>query len=235
MEIAVDRATLRMGLFTAYGAIIGAAYLTVLCFVVPLNGWIVLLIGLPVPVLLAYLGYSISGVDTLSDWRRFLLIPLSPFVFPAGMIGIGFVLLFMAFILPFAWVGSLVREGKLRQQMKAKGRFLPLEELRPKLEAGQGTLIDETGPKGPYHIWWTEDDVRAKGSTASTTQEIIAIIQGKEHPFNSQCLEEYLDPDSGRAFLTTIRPRYARSERLARMFPRMPVVVRMVRPFRTGA
>jgi hypothetical protein len=112
--------------------------------------------------------------------------------------------------------------------MKAKGRYATLNILRPQLNAGRGTLIEETGHKGPHRLWWTEDDLRAP---APTKAEFMAIVNGEEcHPFNSRCLSEYLDEVVGKALLTSIPPRDITSGKLARLFPRAHIAV-VVRPF----
>ena len=114
--------------------------------------------------------------------------------------------------------------------MKTRNRFTTLDDLRPRLIAGEGTLIEDTGHKGPYRLWWTEDDLFALGVPASTNEEFFAILTGKEHPFNSRCLNDYLDKESGKALLTSIPPRYAVSGKLARLFPKVKVA-KVIRPF----
>src|SRR5581483_1146777 len=163
----------------------------------------------------------------VASLRRCLIIVVAPVAFLGVMIGIGFMLLAVVIFLPVGLVYWLVQEQMLRRQMRAQGRLLSMADLRPRLEAGEGTLIEETGHKGPYHIWWTEDDLRPGLDLAK--EEIVAIPLGRENTFNSRYLEEYLDPQKGKAYLTAIRPHEARSGTLSTKYPRMPVA-KVVRP-----
>jgi hypothetical protein len=115
--------------------------------------------------------------------------------------------------------------------MMEKGRYATLDELRPRLLAGDGTLIEETAEKGPFRIWWTEDDLLEMGSPVVTPDEFLAVLyEGSEHPFNSKCLHDYLSEDNGKALLTSLPPRYAESGRISRMFPRAKRAM-VIRPY----
>lgn len=114
--------------------------------------------------------------------------------------------------------------------MKVQGRFITLDDLRPRLDTGTGTLIMQWGQKGTYRIWWTEDDLFSLGEPVSARDDFIAVFQGQEHAFNTRCQQQYLDDETGRALLTSIPPRYGRSGKLARMFPRIKVAA-VVQPF----
>ena len=137
-------------------------------------------------------------------------------------------------MVPIAWAQWLIAERELRESMKSKGRFIDWSELRAKLEAGEGTLLKETGQKGPYRAWWTPDDVLAKGTLPATKEEFIGIISGKQtHLFNTKCFRDYLDPDAGKAMLTTIRPGQMRSGRLVGNYPNAKIA-ELIRPFTIG-
>ena len=79
-------------------------------------------------------------------------------------------------------------------------------------------------------MWWTQDDLFALGSPVTTNEEFMDVLTGKEHAFNCQCLQDYLDADTGKALLTSIPARYARTQWLARQYPRAKVA-KIVRPF----
>src|SRR5262249_20729399 len=115
-------------------------------------------------------------------------------------------------------------ERRFRKRMKARDRYLTLDRLRQRLEAGEGTLIRESGVKGPVRIWWTEDDIPAKGTLVTTDEEYFAVFRGEPHAYNLHCWQEYLAAETGKAILTSIPPRYAAWGKLARMFPKVPVV-----------
>ncbi len=166
----------------------------------------------------------------LSGWRLVKFILWFPFGLFYGMIVLGFLATAMAVLWPYAAIRLAVAERRFRAAMKSKGRFIILEDLRPRLIAGEGTLIEDMGQKGPYRLWWTQDDLSTLGSPASTRADFIAIYAGKGHPFNSRCLDEYLDEDTGKALLTSIPARYSSSGKLARMFPRVKTA-KVFRPF----
>jgi hypothetical protein len=89
----------------------------------------------------------------------------------------------------------------------------------------------ETHGTGPFRIWYTEDDVLAKGEPISTDEEMLGVLGGKSsHVFNSRCLRKYLDSTDGSASLTNIRPARVRSGRFQKMFPRAPLVRLYHRP-----
>ena len=166
----------------------------------------------------------------ITGWRSVAFVLLYPFALLGGMIGFGFILLFMAVMWPYAAVRGVLAVRRFRSRMKTKNRFATLEDLRPRLMAGEGTLIEDTGQKGPYRIWWTQGDLFAFGAPASTDEEFISVLTGEEHPFNSRCLKDYLDEETGKALLTSIPPRYAASGKLSRLFPRMKIA-KVIRPF----
>jgi len=214
-----SKMTLRRMLFTLYGAAIGVAYLAILGVFWPLSLAAMIVFSIVVVAVFSYYGNRLPKAAEMSNWQVLVAIPLFPFATLGGIVSLGFVAIFMAVVWPYAAVRAGLAERRFRAMMKTKGRFASLEDLRPRLVAGEGTLIEDMGPKGPYHLWWTQDDLSSYGSPASTREDFIAIFEGKGHPFNSRCLEEYLDENAGTAWLTPIPARFAASGRLAEMFP----------------
>lgn len=181
---------------------------------------------------LASSGWHLAGSpDGPSVPQTIFAIPVAPFVLLATLLGIGVFLIPVAVAWPFLWAKQLIRERKHRNALRSQGRFVTVDAVRPMLNAGEGTLIEDTGQKGPYRIWWTEEDLFDLGQPVSTKDKdaFLAALQG-EHTFNARCLKEYLDDKTGRALLTSIPARYARTGRLAQMFPKMKVAA-VVRPF----
>lgn len=146
------------------------------------------------------------------DWGILLLLPF----FLVGLLIV---------YLPFLAVAGFIRERWFRRKLRLTGRFITLRQLRPRLNAGEGTLIEEWGPKGPYHIWWTDENIMARG-TPPTEHECNEMIggDGKEQTFNTLCVKDYLEPETGRALLTNMWPLFSNGNRLMRRFPGVPVV-----------
>jgi hypothetical protein len=216
--------TFRRTLFTLYGMGIGLAYIAaVLAIAWPPSLILTALLGVVVVAMFGYYGNRLPKAAEMSDWQILVAMPLLPFAMFGAMIGFAFILLVIVVVWPYAAIRWTVAERRFRVAMKSKSRFVFLDDLRPRLIAGEGTLIEDTGLNGPYRLWWTEDDLFAFGSPASTREEFISIYEGKGHPFNSRCVSDYLDEDTGKALLTSIPARYAAPGKLARKFPRVRV------------
>ena len=223
----------RKYLLAAYGILVGLAFAagilngTGVTNSVAVAAWIV---GLAAGF--GFLGWRLArSPKSLSIPQIILVIPLMPFMFLAVLMGLGAILVPVAVMWPFLRTKHLIHERRHRNALRSQGRFSTVDALRSKLDAGEGTLIEDTGQKGPYHIWWTEDDLFDLGKPVSTKDKdaFLAALR-EEHAFNARCLKEYLDDKTGRALLTSIPARYARTGRLAQMLPRMKVAA-VVRPF----
>jgi hypothetical protein len=211
--------------FTAYGAIVGGAYITLLAVAFPpgsVGDWVG--IGFWGIVFLFFFGLFGWGLATTPDsahWRKWsnlkilVCLPLMPLgTVCGGMVFWGIVFpLYVVLGLPFFYVKSMLDERRLRKQLASKARFITLDALRPRLEAGEGVLIQELGIKGTSHIWWTQETSLAAVVPPSSEEDL--------EMFHAQMRKEYLDPHSGRAVLTSIPPRYAR--KLGHKFPKMPI------------
>lgn len=221
--------TRRTTLFTLYGILIGFAYSAIVAIVFPLS--IIVTITLSSVVMAAFSYYSdhLAKDSQMSNWQFAFLLPLIPFAMLGGILGIGFFFCIIGAAVPFFTIEGIWKAHQFHKSMKSKGRFIALLELEPRLIAGKGTLIEEMGNKGPYRIWWTEDDLFSLGSPVSTQEEFVSVLTGKEHEFNSRCLREYFDEETGKAMLTPIPPRHAVSGRLALMFPAARIA-KIVRP-----
>jgi hypothetical protein len=153
-----------------------------------------------------------------------------PLVFLISLFGMAVFVLMIAAMYPFIALRHMQSQRRFRKMMESKGRFVTGNDLRRKLDEGTGTLVVECRTKGPFRIWWTEDNLASLGTPLSTREELKAFYEGQEHPFNNRCLKEYLDDETGKALLTSLPARHARSEKLVSTFPSIRVV-RVFRPF----
>jgi hypothetical protein len=224
--------------FTLLGLTIGLCYAALLFYSVAAPMFSVLQIGLIVAgaiivVFCGFVGFNIAKSSEYAGWkggmRGALFIALAPGVIPASCLGIAVLFLMVAITIPFAMWRSARLYRRMRKELESKARFASLDALRPKLEAGVGTIIEETGVKGPYHIWWTEDELPV--SPPLTDEEYVGILSGeKPQAFNDYCLSAYVDVAKGKATLTSIPPRKFVLADFSRMFPRMKMV-KVIRPF----
>jgi hypothetical protein len=212
-------------LFACLGTMVGAA--SGIAFSV-YNGfctpaiWILGLIG---GGLFGWFAYVLGKSREYSTVVRLILIPFVPPVFLMSFVGLLLGLVLLAVISPVFIIPGICREMRFRDQMKATGRYVRWSDLLPLLESGQGTLIEESSTSGPFRIWYTSDDLLAKGKPISTDKELIGVFRGKlSHLFNSRCLQEYLDPNNGTALATNIRPRFVKTDRFKKRFPHVNVV-----------
>ena len=217
-------------LFAAFGAIVGSGYSIAICRYVgfsPLTCWVLILIGAG---LIGMIGLGVGRSGEYSVAQKVLLLPLVPPVFLVSATTFLGIILTMLFLFPVFAIQRIRGEHKFRTEMKAAGRYVRWSDLLPLLESGQGTLIEESSTSGPFRIWYTPDDLLAKGEPISTDKELIGVFFGKlSHLFNSRCLHEYLDPNSGTALATSIRPRFVKTDRFKKRFPHV-TVVRLIRP-----
>lgn len=223
-ELLLVAMILRKSFFMLYGVASGVLYTPILYRAIPDAPVAAVVFSLVLAIALAYCGWSCTGQPDWPNWRLLILLPLMPFTFLIALIFMGFLLLIIAMMWPFVALQAICLERKYRNTLRSKGRFMTLDDLQPRLDAGMGTLIWDWGPKGTYRIWWTEDDLHLLGEPVSTKEDFEAAFR-EQHPFNTECQKEYLDEETGKAFLTSIPARYARSGRLGQMFPRMKTAI----------
>ena len=227
----MDRtAIIRNAFFSAYGVAVGGGYVAVVHLTAPDFRAGIFFWGLVIPACFGFIARRAANNSEWSDVQRFVLIPMIPVSILGACFGIAVIFMIVAVIWPITLVRAIKQERAFRSLMKSKGRILDAVDLRQRLEVGEGSLIEETGHKGSYHVWWTDENVLEKGSPLSTDEDFLDVLQGKDHPFNSQCLKEYLDPDTGKAFLTSLPPKKVKSSKFIRMYPRMTIVM-VVQPF----
>jgi hypothetical protein len=184
-------------------------------------------------VLLVYtvVGWLIASGEDNPVGKRLVMLPLAP---PLLLIGCSvlvlvFVVLFvvLAAIMPFDAVRARREEAKFRRAMQQQRRFIARHELSTRLDSGEGTLLEEAGPKGTYRIWWTEDDVGAdqRGMSLKEFLERLLRKDSEIDRFNAECIATYLAEENGKAILTDIPARLARRGKLESVCPRANRVV----------
>jgi hypothetical protein len=228
-----DQVTYPLGarvFLVAYGTSVGLAYALLLnrAFSGSLLSGVLLCLALGAAF--AMLASKFRPVKGMSFWKNLLMIPLTPFAFAAGLFGIAVFILILGAILPFIAVSQYWQYRQFARAMMQQGRFIEFQELRDRLSNGEGTLLEETGTKGPYRIWWTADDVLEFGSPIDDPEVWLAVLyERKQHAFNSYCVANYLDDRKGKALLTSVRPRFLTSGKISRVFPKAKRAV-VVRP-----
>ncbi|HYV37430.1 MAG TPA: hypothetical protein VE988_17120 [Gemmataceae bacterium] len=182
--------------------------------------------GAIVCFLFAGFGFQIAKLKGRTILLSCLLLPFFPVLYlSALLLAMAVGVVWLPIVMTGFSIKGFLQRRRYRQKLRGAGRLTSVTEIRHRLEVGEGTFIMETGFKGTYQIWWTEDDLLAKGTPVKTNEEIFAVWEGKPHEFNELLLKDYLDEDSGKAILTDIPPKKARAGRLARAFPRTPSVL----------
>jgi hypothetical protein len=165
-------------------------------------------------------------IKTDSLGRRIGHAVLFVLALPGILLGLAAVLLMLACLTPYFWVKELRRENRFRKMLRKQGRLATLTELSSRLEAGQGTLIEEWGPKGVCRVWWTADDLAVQAPQLETDDLLRALYSGEENlsyeprrAFNAMCLDDYIGGNSGKASLALIPMHHTRIERYLGQFP----------------
>src|ERR1700722_747260 len=105
--------------------------------------------GLVVPAFFGFVGWRAANNSKWSNVQRLVIVPIIPVALLAASIGMAVFLMIVAVIWPIALVGAMKQERTFRTLMKSNDRFLDAVDLRPRLAAGKGTLIEEIGHEGP--------------------------------------------------------------------------------------
>jgi hypothetical protein len=210
-------------LFTLYGIAIRLIYAIIAYFIFPLSTTLAIILSVIIFTIFGLYSIHLAKTPTFSYKQLAILMPFIPFAMFAGIIIWVFLFFAMMVALPFLCIGAPIYNYRFQKKMIENNRYAKLSELSPRLLSGEGTLIEETGRRGPYRIWWTEDDLFSLGSPVSTKEEVLSILSGEEHEFNARCLKEYLDKETGKALLTPIPARDAKSGKLAKKYPSVKI------------
>lgn len=124
-----------------------------------------------------------------------------------GLFVVPFLLIFIAIInsaLFFVRLyRRLVHEPRFRRQMQEKGRFTPWEDLIPRLQSEEGTLILHWTASRALRVWWTPTaisnhcpfPVPLQGNQSSGSPDATS-------PLNPWCQWHCFSPETGSAILT---------------------------------
>ncbi len=108
-----------------------------------------------------------------------------------------------ALSIPYGLVFNIVqnrKERRLQKDLRKAGRGMGWPEFIQAAAAGRGTVIIEMYfPKGPWRLWWTQDDVCALCPfPIPYTREIGDL---GDDPAADWCFEQYTNAVSGKARL----------------------------------
>lgn len=119
------------------------------------------------------------------------------------------------FVLPLLFLAALVsipitpvlrsvqkrRDEKFKKRMREAGRVVSWASAEIQKAAGNGTFVlDGETIKGPWHVWWTPDQI-AKTSPFPFPVREDEVINPEFEPFRQWCYRNYLNSTSGKAFL----------------------------------
>ena len=138
-----------------------------------------------------------GGDDTPYAWWEWLFAPIMWPLFTIGIIGLALLSGFLILTIPFQLYYSWSCKRRFTELMKSRGRYIPWHELKPRLLAGEGSLVVELGPTHGIQVWWTPD-----GIDQDDTEKEIDLLFLEPSPFVNWCFGVYLHPDCGKAFFT---------------------------------
>jgi hypothetical protein len=144
--------------------------------------------------------------------------PRKPFKVSAVFAPMTVPLLFLAAAvsIPWAYIQRLNQrrqERRFAREMKKAGRLMDWQEFRQTIESGTGTAIGESlSPKGPFRLWWTDEDIPTTSPFKCERKQHIAAITDRELlPFFEWCYARFTNPESGVARLVLV-PEEKRTE-----------------------
>ena len=134
-----------------------------------------------------------------------------PYVIPAIFAPITVPLLLIAALISIPVARSQRRkrrraEQRFAEEMEKAGRTMAWSDFQIAIENNQGTRLCETlGPKSPWRIWWTNEDISAiSPNPVPDTRD--PWPEEKFDPFYRWCQEQFTSPSSGRARLVIVPP-----------------------------
>jgi hypothetical protein len=78
------------------------------------------------------------------------------------LLGLMVTVIFLAAFGPVFAVAGWWDEYRLRRYYRQANRLLRWNRARQLLSSGEGTFLVEQWPKGPGHVWWVADNLRAQ-------------------------------------------------------------------------
>ncbi len=172
-----------------------------------------------------------SGDDpTPFAWWEWACYPIFSLLVLAGL---GLITPLVLVAIPFLIFASWWKEMRFARQMRAQRRFIDWGELKPRLLAGQGTLIVEQAHKKGVRVWWTPDDVPAAMPTHMPYKEPGSADYGTSWSTPSSfvfwCHDRYLQAATGMGKLTnppySYPPGFVEAKFFEAKFPFLKVVM----------
>lgn len=224
---------LRSAIAATYGGCVGGVCAAAVASVLRLEPLALWIVGLYLVGSSALIGWVFARISSLSTQDLVLTIPFAPLLVVYMVLMMGVVALFMLALLgcsPVLIVLGIRENRRFLARMKAVGRVLTREELLPRLESGDGTLIAKFHAKGFQSLWWTSDDLAELGFPCIRFEALVddypdIVLDAREDGNEStqRLEEEYLDLDSGKAAFLPWGLRWW--ERLARDYPESRLVI----------
>jgi hypothetical protein len=213
----------RTAFFTAYGAVVGAAFSSLLLHLNPQNQVVATVFGLIASVVCGLAARRLAKDTRMTVVQAFVLIPLTPWAAIGALVGFAAILLLLMVVFPIGAISNITSERRLRRMLNAQGRLLTFDQLCQRLTAGEGTLIEEWGLHGPYRLWWTGDDLLAHGLPPASNETFFAVTDGQGGDWHAASVRAYLDSSAGRASLVLLG--FRRAAAVRERFPAAPVVL----------
>ncbi len=144
-----------------------------------------------------------KGPDSAASGRAGRVIgpPVSLLLIPVLFIG-------AAISIPWVYIQRRVRrrrEKRFTEEMQAVGRHMTWKELELAIANNQGTIIGEyLSSKGPFRLWWTEEDIPAVSPYKCDRKEHVAWFEPEFAPFFEWCYARFTNPQSGIARFVVI-------------------------------
>jgi hypothetical protein len=171
--------------------------------------------------------------DNKAFWRRVVMMLLAPLMLVVGLFGFTVFFLIVACCTPYLMLSGWWSERQFRRRMLEQGRLMQIPDFEARMAAGEGTVLEEWGPKGPLRVWWTAEDLCSQVPALSERDLMHALFSTKEcdgyeprRNFNRTCLEIYIGGAKGKASLVVVSGWYAKVRRFVdRYRPSKRVVV----------
>lgn len=128
--------------------------------------------------------------------------------FPVSLLFIPVLLIGAGISIPWTYIDRRIkrrREERFAEQMQALGRSMTWTEFESVIESKQGTFIGEyLSSKGPYRLWWTNEDIPAISPHQWEREEHFAGFEPEFAPFFEWCYARFTNPQLGIAKLVIV-------------------------------
>jgi hypothetical protein len=209
--------------FSLYGVTLDVVIAATFLWLMPEKRAIAAILLLAFSTFYCVMGRKVARQTNTSLSEGLIAVPLMLFGVVVMILVFATILVWGAALLPVSAVSWAWHNRRLLNQLNVAGRLMDFGQLEQRLIAGGGTVIEEWGLHGPLRIWWTGDDLLAKGLPPASDETFFAIADGAGSDWHSSSVRQYLDPVSGRASLVKLGHR--RAGRIGKMFPQARTVL----------